>query len=51
MRIQKTLETLYSGIGGEYYFGESAWRYIEDRTDIDLKSILEVLAEESTGKK
>ena len=51
MRIQKTLETLYSGIGGEYYFGESAWRYIEDRTGIDLKGILEILAEESVGTK
>ena len=51
MRIQKTLATLYSGIGGEYYFGETAWKYIENRTNIDLKGILDVLAEERTRKK
>ena len=51
MRIQKTLETLYTGIGGEYYFGDSAWQYIKDRTDIDLKGILEVLAKENAREK
>lgn len=51
IRIQKTLATLYSGIDGEYYFGDAAWKYIEDRTDVDLKGILEIIAEENTGKK
>lgn len=51
IRIQKTLETLYSGIGGEYYFGDAAWKYVKDQTDVDLKGILEILAEENTGKK
>ena len=50
IRIQQTLETLYSGVGGEYYFGESAWKYVEDKTGIDLKGILEKLADENKGK-
>lgn len=48
MRIQETLSTLYEGIGGQYYFGDSAWDYVNRRTDIDLKSILELVANENT---
>lgn len=51
IRIQQTLETLYSGIGGTYYFGDTAWEYVKARTGIDLKGILEMLAEENTGGK
>lgn len=43
-RIQETLETLYHGIGGQYYYGDSAWKYIEDYTGIDLLEILEKIA-------
>ena len=50
IRIQQTLETLYSGVGGEYYFGEGAWEYIKNKTGVDLKSILEKLADENKGK-
>ena len=46
VNIQKALETLYAGIGGQYYFGDSAWAYVRDRTSIDLKEILEELAAE-----
>ncbi|WP_333805195.1 ApaLI family restriction endonuclease [Sulfurospirillum sp.] len=49
MRIQSTLETLYKGIGGEYYHGNRAWEYVKNRTGIDLKKILEKIAEENTG--
>jgi hypothetical protein len=49
IKIQKTLETLYKGIGGEYYYGDSAWKYVRDRTKIDLKSILEDIAKENFG--
>ena len=45
-RIQQTLETLYLGVGGHYYSGDSAWNYVRDRTRIDLKEILEELASE-----
>ncbi len=48
IRIQETLSTLYSGVDGQYYFGESAWDYVNKRTDIDLKEILEMLADENT---
>lgn len=46
MRIQQTLATLYTGINGHYYYGASAWIYVRDRTGIDLKAILEILATE-----
>ncbi len=45
-RIQNTLETLYRGIGGEYYYGGGAWRYIREYTGVDLKTILERIADE-----
>lgn len=44
IRIQKTLQTLYEGMNGEYHFGDSAWEYVEQRTDIDLLAILQELA-------
>jgi hypothetical protein len=45
--IQKTLETLYHGICGEYHYGDSAWDYVLERTGIDLKGILEKIAQEN----
>ncbi len=47
-RIQDTLETLYKGIGGEYYWGDSAWDYILNKTGLDLKALLEKIAAENT---
>jgi hypothetical protein len=49
IRIQETLETLYEGVGGEYYFGDAAWNYVRDKTGIDLKGILEEIANERTA--
>lgn len=49
VRIQKTLQTLYEGLDGHYYFGDSAWDYVKETTEIDLKAILEELAEENTA--
>jgi len=48
IRIQQTLQTLYEGMDGEYHFGDSAWEFVKQRTDIDLFSILQELAEENT---
>ena len=48
IRIQQTLQTLYEGLGGKYYFGDAAWEFVRNRTDIDLKAILEELASENT---
>ena len=50
IKIQTTLETLYKGVGGEYYFGDSAWKYVKDRTKIDLKQILEDITKENFGE-
>lgn len=46
IRIQETLKTLYEGVGGEYYYGDAAWNYVRDKTAIDLKEILEEIADE-----
>lgn len=48
IRIQETLATLYAGIGGEYHFGDDAWGYVNRRTGVDLKAILERLADEKS---
>lgn len=50
-RIQETLKTLYHGIGGKYYYGDSAWEYIKNYTDIDLKAILEEIADDKEKSK
>ena len=47
IRIQQALETLYAGVGGYYFYGDGAWRYFRERTGVDLKAILEELAEET----
>lgn len=44
-RVQETLETLYEGVGGKYYYGDSAWKYVKDYTGVDLLEILEKIAE------
>jgi hypothetical protein len=40
IRIQDTLKTVYLGIGGEYYFGQTAWDYILKATGVDLLKLL-----------
>lgn len=45
-RIQETLKTLYHGVKGEYYTEDEAWKFIKRYTGIDLKSILEQIANE-----
>jgi len=47
IRIQQTLETLYQGLKGEYYYGDAAWQYVMDRTGINLKAILITIAKEN----
>ena len=44
IKIQETLKTLYTGIGGKYYYGDSAWEYIKNYTDINLLEILKTIA-------
>ena len=50
IKIQKTLETLYAGVQGKYYHGEGAWSYVEDRTGVPLKAILQKIADENTAR-
>jgi len=45
IRIQQTLKTLYAGIGGEYFDREDAWRFLHNYSGIDLKSILNDIAD------
>ena len=40
------LQTLYEGMDGHYYFGDAAWEFVKRSTGVDLKAILEELAEE-----
>ena len=49
IKIQQTLETLYKGVDGKYYYGDSAWEYIKDYTGIDLLSILRKIAISNSG--
>lgn len=51
IRIQDTLRTTYKGVGGLYYSGDEAWKYILDSTGTNLLSILEVIADEYEGKR
>jgi hypothetical protein len=48
IRIQETLQTLYAGVAGEYYSGESAWEYLKAYSGVDLRAILIQIANERT---
>lgn len=50
IRIQQTLETLYHGVNGRYFYGDAAWNYLHEQTDVDLKAILQRVAEENQAK-
>ena len=47
-RVQETLETLYKGMNGEYYWGNNAWEYVRQQSNWDLKALLEEMAAENT---
>lgn len=48
-RIQNTLKTVYDGVKGQYYAGENAWNFLKKYTGIDLKKILETIANEKVS--
>lgn len=50
IKIQQTLETLYNGVKGQYYYGDAAWQYVKTRTGVDLFAILQTLAKENAPK-
>lgn len=45
IKIQEKLRKLYKDIGGEYYSGKDAWKYLKKETGIDLKKLFEKLKE------
>ena len=47
-KIQSVLEDLYLGAGGQYHYGDSAWKFIQGETGVDLLQILTELAEENS---
>ena len=51
IRIQETLKTIYAGVGGDYYFGDGAWKIIKKQTGVDLLAILEKIADKKTKSK
>ena len=50
VRIQQALESLYKSAGGEYHYGDAAWTYVKQRTEIDLLAILKELAMEKSAQ-
>jgi hypothetical protein len=50
IKIQETLETLYKGVNGQYYYGDAAWQYLKQRSGVDLLAILTKLAQENAPK-
>lgn len=50
IKIQETLKTLYNGVNGEYYAGDDAWLFVKKYTGVDLKKILEEIADEKNRK-
>ena len=47
-KVQKVIQDLYIGVGGAYYYGDSAWNFILEQTEVDLLQILTDLTEETT---
>lgn len=50
IRIQRTLEKVYKGVNGQYYYGDAAWEYVKKQTGVDLLAILQTLAKENAPK-
>lgn len=50
IKIQETLETLYKGVGGKYYYKDNAWDFICRFTGVNLLEILEKIADERENK-
>lgn len=50
IKIQQAIETLYNGVGGEYHYGDAAWKFIHSRTGVDLLGILKKIARENVSR-
>jgi hypothetical protein len=40
IKVQETLKAMYLGVSGKYYSENTAWEYVKEYTNIDLKQIL-----------
>lgn len=45
-RIQLAIAALHKSVGGEYYAGEDAWLHLASLTGVDLRSILQKIADQ-----
>lgn len=45
-KIQVTLEALYGTVSGLYFHGDAAWKYVHERSGVDLKALFERIAKE-----
>ena len=48
IRIQETLKTIYQSMDGEYYSGDQAWKYVKNKTQVNLLEILQKIADGKT---
>ena len=49
-RIQRSLQTLYDEVEGEYHHGNNAWSYVYKRTGVRLDEILKSIARERANE-
>ena len=49
IKVQETLKTIYTGVKGEYYFGNKAWDFVRNVTGVILLDILKDIAKKHKG--
>ena len=47
IKIQQTLETLYRGVGGSYYYGDAAWEFVRQKSGINLLDLIKGIAKQN----
>lgn len=50
MRIQEAIQAIYRDLRGSYYHSDDAWAYIQAKTTVNLKGILQSLAKEREAR-
>jgi len=49
MKVQRKMKPLYDSSGGRFLVGDEAFRFVEDRTGIDLHAILAGMGQETSA--
>ena len=49
IKIQQALEAICTGMGGKYFFGDSAWEHIKSISNVDLHGLLQEMANQNAG--